>query len=200
MYNGLSGGSIPYNARYFDAQRSTATLPLITRAMTNISDITAAIFNGAVYLGASNSNTTLSLTSGTPLSFDGSQAWRSIMFRYPASNAPYLLPIDFFLLMDCSGTDASHYFIKGFVTNEKFFPTEAELRAAFLAGELTHDIQQTKDQSWALVNRKEGMGEKRFAPSSIELGGKRYAVDADAQYVEYMGWVSLLLLGCFHSN
>ena len=52
IYNGGSGGSVPYNSRYFDGPRSTATDPLIASIMSNISDITAALFQGGVYFGA----------------------------------------------------------------------------------------------------------------------------------------------------
>lgn len=114
--------------------------------MTNISDITTALFNGS-YLGGSNPNTSLTTTAGTPLSFDGTQAFRSVMFRYPGL-ASYLIPIDFYLLIDCTGTDASLYSVRGFVTNERYFPTEADLRAAFEAGELKQDFPQTKDDSF----------------------------------------------------
>jgi primary-amine oxidase len=52
IYNGGKGGSVPYNARYFDSPRSTATEPLIVSIMSNISDITAALFQGGVYYGS----------------------------------------------------------------------------------------------------------------------------------------------------
>jgi primary-amine oxidase len=52
LYNGGSGGSVPYNARYFDGPRTSATDPLITSIMSNISDITAALFQGGVYFGS----------------------------------------------------------------------------------------------------------------------------------------------------
>jgi primary-amine oxidase len=90
------------------------------------------------------------------------------------------------------GTDGSTYFIKGFVTNEKFYPSVEALRNAFAAGELAQVYEQSRDASWALLDRKPEMGvrelEKRFAPNSLELGGKRYQVDAEQKYVEYMGW------------
>ncbi|KAK3361914.1 copper amine oxidase [Lasiosphaeria ovina] len=66
-------------------------------------------------------------------------------------------------------TNASKYALKGYVTNERFFATASELRAAFDAGELTSEFPQTRDQT-------------------IEIGGKRYKVDVEQQYVEYMGW------------
>ncbi|KAJ9649717.1 hypothetical protein H2201_001862 [Coniosporium apollinis] len=191
IYNGGDGGRVPYNARYFDAKRSAATEPLIAETMSGIADITAALFQGGAYYGARDNRTSLSITSGTPLSFDGSQAFRNIMFRFPGP-ATYMTPLDFFLLMDCTGTDASKYFIKGFVTNERFFPTAADLRAAFEAGELAQEYDQTLDGSWALVDRKPELGvrdlEERFAPGIIELGGKRYRLDATQKYFEYMGW------------
>ncbi|KAF2835503.1 primary-amine oxidase [Patellaria atrata CBS 101060] len=191
IYNGGSGGSVPFNARYFDGVKTSATDPLVISTMTNIADITAALFQGGVYYGSSNESTTLTATSGTPQSFDGTQAFRNIMFRFPGP-ATYMTPLDFFLLIDCTGTDPSKYFVKGFVTNERFFATEAELRAAFEAGEIAQEYDQTLDASWALVDYKPEMGvrelEERFAPNSIELGGKRYKLDKEQQYIEYMGW------------
>lgn len=44
--------------------------------------------------------------------------------------------LDFFLLIDCTGTDPSLYSLKGVVTSEKFDPSVAALRAAFEAGDL----------------------------------------------------------------
>lgn len=191
IYNGGRGGSVPFNARYADGIKATPINPLIASAMGNISDITAALFNGSVFFGASDNRTTLTTTAGTPLSYDGTQGFRNIMFRIPGRGT-YLTPIDFFLLVDCPGTDPSHYSIKGYVTNEKFFPDEASLRAAFDAGELAQQYVQTKDQSWTDVDYKPELGvrelEDRFAPTNIELGGKRYKVDPEAQYIEYMGF------------
>ncbi|KAF1813785.1 primary-amine oxidase [Eremomyces bilateralis CBS 781.70] len=195
LYNGGQGGRVPFNARVFDGPRSAATEPLIAETMSSIADITAALFQGSVYYGSEDERTNLSATSGTPQSFDGTQSFRSILFRLPGV-ASYLTPIDFYLLIDCTGTDSSLYFLKGFVTKERFFETEVELRAAFDAGELVQDYQQTLDADWALVNHKDDMGQRdledRFAPSSIELGGKRYKVDPEAQYIEYMGFTFYL--------
>jgi primary-amine oxidase len=97
--------------------------------------------------------------------------------------ATYMTPLDFFLLIDCTGTDASKYFVRGFVTNEKFYPSVDALRAAFEAGEIGETYEQSKDADWALVDYKPELGvrdlEERFAPNSIELGGKRYRLDAE---------------------
>jgi primary-amine oxidase len=190
MYNGGTGGAIPYNGRYFDGKRSSASEPLIAQTMAGIADITQALFGGA-YFGSGDSRTNLSSTSGTPLSLDGSQAFRNIMFRYP-SQSTYLTPIDFYLLVDVSGTDPSLYKVLGFVTKERFFPTVEELRAAFEAGELEQEFPQERDAPWAVLDYKPELGtrdlEDRFAPSSVELGGKRYKLDKEAQYVEYMNW------------
>lgn len=191
IYNGGMGGFVPYNARYADAPKSNAIAPLITEAMTNISDITMALFEGGAYFGPEDDRTDLTSTSGTPLSFDGTQGFRNIMFRKPG-DASYLTPIDFFLLIDCPGTDPTQYSVKGFVTQEQFFPTEADLRTAFESGALAQAYAQPEDTDWALVDYKPDLGlrelEDQFAPNSIELGGKRYKLDAENQYVEYMGW------------
>jgi len=58
IYNGGKGGSVPYNGRYFDGPRSTATEPLIVSIMSNISDITAALFQGGVYYGSRDNRST----------------------------------------------------------------------------------------------------------------------------------------------
>lgn len=195
IYNGGSGGSVPYNARYFDGPRTSATDSLVASVMSNISDITAALFQGGVYHGSSDKRTNLVATSGTPQSFDGTTAFRNIMFRFPGSvsgSALYMTPLDFFVLIDCTGTDASKYQLKGFVTGEKYYTSIAELRAAFEGGALAQEYDQTLDGAWAYVDYKPELGvrelEERLAPSTLEIGGKRYKVDAEQKYVEYMNW------------
>jgi primary-amine oxidase len=191
IYNGGLGGSVPYNSRVFDAKRSAASEPLVIEVMTSIADITAALFQGGVYYGSGDNRTNLTSTSGTPLSFDGTQTFRNIMFRFPGP-ASYMTPLDLFIQIDCTGTDSSKYFLKGIVTNEKFYPSVKSFRNAFFAGELAIDYDQTLDASWALADGKTDLPtrplEDRFAPSSLELGGKRYKVDKKERYVEYMGW------------
>ncbi|CAI6331895.1 unnamed protein product [Periconia digitata] len=191
IYNGGNGGSVPFNARYFDGPRNKASDPLVASIMSNISDITAALFQGGVYHGSNDNRTNLVLTWGVPMSWDGTQAFRNVMLKFPGP-ANYLTPLDFYLLLDVTGTDASLYSMRGFVTGEKYYPTTEALRAAFVAGELAMEYDQTLDASWALVDHKPEMGvrdlEDRLAPSSLEIGGKRYRVDEENQYIEYMGW------------
>lgn len=190
IYNGGDGGRVPYNARYWDAKRSAPTEPLLISIMSSISDITEALLGGS-YFGSSSANTTLTTSSPTPVSFDGTQAFRSILFRYPGT-ASYLTPLDFYVLLDCPGTDPRHYSLKGIVTNDRFFPTVADIREAFEAGELSMEVQQTRETDWAMLDWKSDNGarplEDRLAPQSLELGGKRYKVDEEQRYVEYMGW------------
>lgn len=190
IYNGGRGGSVPFNGRYFDSVRSSASNPLLVSIMTEIADITEALIGGVFY-GSSNESTTLTSTSGTPMTFNGTHTYRTVMFRYPGP-ATYLIPLDFFVLLDLPGLDPSEYTLKGFVTNSRFFPTIAELRAAWDAGELTMEFKQTREYDWALVDYKPELGQRaledRFAPQTLEIGGKRYKLDAEQRYVEYMGW------------
>jgi primary-amine oxidase len=48
------------------------------------------------------------------------------------------------------------------------------------------------DADWALIDYNPDLGvrdlEERLAPSTLEIGGKRYRLDKENQYVEYMGW------------
>ncbi|EXF84124.1 copper amine oxidase [Colletotrichum fioriniae PJ7] len=190
IFNGGSGGKIPYNSRYFDGPRLVATEPLLVSIMSNITDITSELIGG-VYYGLSDNRTTLTSTSGTPLSYDGTQAFRTVMFRYP-NTATYLTPLDFSVMLDVTGTDASQYKLRGIVTNEKFFPTIAALRSAWEAGELKEQFKQSRTPDWGLLDYKPEMGvrdlENKLAPQSLEVGGKRYKVDEEQKYIEYMGW------------
>ncbi|KAK3367597.1 copper amine oxidase [Podospora didyma] len=190
VFNGGKGGEVPYAGRYFDSKRSAAVQPLLKKSMTDVADITVALFDGA-YLGSSNNGTNLTAASTTPTSLDGKTSQITYMFRYPGL-ASYMTPIDLYLILQVTGTDASKYSLKGYVTNERFFATAAELRAAFDAGQLKSEFPQTRDQKWALLDLQPEMGirdlEDRAAPQSIEIGGKRYKLDKDEEYVEYMGW------------
>ncbi|KAI1142580.1 copper amine oxidase [Hypoxylon sp. FL0543] len=189
-YNGGTGGSIPFNGRFFDQKRIDASEPLLVSVMSNITDITSALLGGVFY-GYADPESTLTATTTTPTSFDGNQAFQVIMFLFPGS-ATYLRPLDFFVLLDTTGTDASLYKLKGLVTNSRFFSSVAELRSAFEAGELAEEVYQPSDYDWALLKHNPKMGtrelEDKFAPQSLEVGGKRYKVDSQQKYVEYLGW------------
>ncbi|KAK0648719.1 copper amine oxidase [Cercophora newfieldiana] len=190
IFNGGKGGTVPFNARFFDVSRDAASEPLLASVMTEVADITQKLFGGAYY-GAEDERTDLTFTFDTPVSLDGSQAVRIVMFRYP-SEVEFLQPLDFYVILDIPGTDPSKYTLRGIVTNEKFFPTVAKFREAFEAGQIVNEFPQPRDAEWAQLTRKKEMGtrtlEDRLAPQSIELGGKRYKLDAEQNYVEYMGW------------
>ncbi|EGE81971.1 lysyl oxidase, variant 2 [Blastomyces dermatitidis ER-3] len=190
IYNGGMGGSVPFNARVFDDVRATAVEPLVTSTMSSIAHITSALFQGGLYYGEADNRTTIMPTYTDPVSFDGENAFLNIMFRFPANS--FLTPLDFFLLIDWTGTDPSAYSVIGFVTKERFFPTVDDLTLAFEAGELEQEFKQTRDASWTLLDRKPEMGtralDEKFSATLGELGGKRYKLDEDQRYVEYMGW------------
>lgn len=189
IYNGGRGGSVPFNARYFDSVRSQATEPLLISVMSELADVTKELLGG-VYYGSKDKRTDLTHTSATPMTYNGTTTYRTVSFRYPGPGT-YLTPLDFYVMLDCPGTDASKFTLKGIVTNTRFFPTVDELRTAFEAGEL-QALEQTRDGSFALLDLKPELGERdlesRLAPQSLELGGKRYRLDEEQRYVEYMGW------------
>lgn len=191
IYNGGMGGAIPYNARAVDSARRAALDEVLAPAMAEVADITSVIFSGAQYYGQDDNRTTVATTSGTPLSFDGTQAHINVVFHFPGP-AMYLLPIDFYVLIDWKGTDTALWSVRGFVTKERFFPSAGHLRAAFNAGELEQEFHQRKDYDWALVKYQPMLGkrplETREAPQNTEIGGKRYKIDTAERYVEYMGW------------
>ncbi|KAK0611635.1 primary-amine oxidase [Immersiella caudata] len=190
IFNGGKGGTVPFNARFFDLQRDAASEPLLASVMTEVADITTELFGG-VYYGADDDRTDLIYTFDTPVSTDGSSAVRIVMFRYP-TEVEFLQPLDFYVILDIPGTDPSKYTLRGIVTNEKFFSTVDKFRQAYDAGEITNPYPQPRDYEWAQLTRKEEMGtrplENKLAPQSIELGGKRYKIDTQQNYVEYLGW------------
>lgn len=190
VYNGGMGGSVPFNGRYFDDKRTKASEPLLVSVMSNITEITSTLLRG-VWYGSSDNRTTLVASTTAPTSFDGTQAFQVVIFKVPGS-ANYLQPLDFYVLLDVTGTDTTLYKLKGIVTNTRLFNNVAELRAAFEGGELKEQYFQPEDDSWAMVNYSPEMGtralEDKFAPQSLELGGKRYKLDSQQKYVEYMGW------------
>ena len=190
IFNGGKGGKVPFNARFFDRARDVASEPLLASVMTEVADITGKLFGG-VYYGAMDNRTDLTYTFDTPVSRDGTQATRIVIFRYP-TETEFLQPIDFYLLLDIPGTDPSKYSLRGIVTNEKFFPTVATFRAAYDAGQIINEFPQVRDNEWARLTPNKTAPtrefEDRLAPQSIELGGKRYKLDVEQQYVEYMGW------------
>ncbi|KAK4231828.1 putative copper amine oxidase [Podospora fimiseda] len=190
VFNGGKGGSIPFDGRYFDGKRSAGYQSLLKNAMAEVADITKDLFDG-VYYGNGDNRTDLVAASTGPNSWDGTQSFITIMFRYPGL-ASYMTPIDFYAILDTTGTDITTWSFRGYVTNTRFFPTAAELRAAYEAGELANEFPQTRDQTWANMERKGEMGvrdlDDRAAPQSLEVGGKRYKVDKAQNYIEYMGW------------
>ncbi|KAI1778702.1 membrane copper amine oxidase [Hypoxylon cercidicola] len=191
IYNGGMGGAVPYDARGVDAARRLALDEILAPTMAEIADITSSIFDGAQYYGLNDNRSTVTMNFGTPISLDGTQAHINAVFHFPGP-ALYLLPIDFYVLIDWTGTDTTLWSVKGFVTKERFFSSARELRDAFDTGALVQDFQQRKDYDWALVKYQSELGERplenRAAPQSTEIGGKRYRLDAEQKYVSYMGW------------
>lgn len=210
IYNGGSGGAVPFNARVADGPRMAALEPLIISTMSEVADITAYLFHGAVYYGAADERTNISPVTTTPMSLDGTQAYCTMNFLLPG-DAPYLMPIDLFLIFDFTGTDPAKYFLKYLLANGMSFSNTKDFREAYNAGRIKPGIERSSDTSWVLANRHASLLERPLerkpAPQSMEIGGKRYSVDLAQvsiahfknrvvhvlialyqQYVEYMGW------------
>jgi hypothetical protein len=86
--------------------------------MTSITDIPVALFDGPYY-GSSDNRTNVTSATATPASFDGVTAYRTIIFKYPGLENN-MIPVGFHVILKFTGTDASLYSVKGFVTNGRF--------------------------------------------------------------------------------
>ena len=98
--------------------------------------------------------------------------------------------MDFYASFDISGTDESLYTFRMFVYNNVVYTSVQQFREAWESGKIIKSPITPLDESHL---RKDRIGElreleTRFAPTSVELDGKRYKVDEENRYVEYLGW------------
>ncbi|RYP78916.1 hypothetical protein DL771_000301 [Monosporascus sp. 5C6A] len=88
--------------------------------------------------------------------------------------------------MDTTGRETTLYTLKGIVTNTRLFSTIDRLRAVYVAGELKEDNYRPEADSWAMVNYNPEMCvrelEEKFAPQSLEVGGKRYKLGLERNW------------------
>jgi primary-amine oxidase len=156
--------------------------------MSSIADITLDLV-GFAYYGADDERTNGTYFLTNPFSTDGTTAriwtpWRR------AGLAPYDQPSDLYTGFDVSGTDPSLYKLTMIVYNLKIYHSVKEFRAAYKAGKIVKTPPPTTHTDFLKKDRKGPVREleTRFAPTVLSLDGKRFKVDHNNKYLEYLGW------------
>ncbi|TLD30725.1 hypothetical protein PspLS_03075 [Pyricularia sp. CBS 133598] len=188
IYNGANGASILFNGRFFDTPRRKAVDPFVAKFMTEIADITNDLV-GFAYYGGSDNRTTAETFYGNPSSTDGTTGVLWLPFRRKGL-ASYDKPSNLYVSIDISGTDPSLYKMRMIVYDLVIYKSVEEFREAWTAGKIKKTPAPPADESFL---RKDRIGDKRkledrMAPTIVEPEGKRYAVDTENRYVEYLGW------------
>lgn len=179
---------IPFNARFEDGPRATAIDTVVASTMSSIADITNDLM-GITYYGQDDERSNCQYFASKPSSQNGNQSIVWLPWRLNGL-APYDQMMDFYVSFDISGTDASLYKFRMIVYNLVVYTSVAEFREAWTTGKIIKSPITPKSETHL---RKDRIGEfreleTRFAPTSVELDGKRYKVDEENRYVEYLGW------------
>jgi primary-amine oxidase len=188
MYNGVHGSRIPFNGRFPDRVRNEAIDTIVAKTMSEIADITLDLC-GFAYYGSGDDRSNASYFVQNPSSSDGSNAIIWTPWRI-SGMAPYDRPSDLYVSFDISGTDPSLYFMRMIVYNLQVYNSTEEFRAAWQNPDFVKSPAPSPDGAFLKKDRKGPIRdlEQRFAPTSLELDGKRYKVDHENRYVEYLGW------------
>ncbi|KAM0327066.1 hypothetical protein ACHAQA_006190 [Verticillium albo-atrum] len=188
IYNGVNGAKVLLNGGFADRVRSAAIDAVVVEAMSSIADITIDLVDLAYY-GAEDPRTNGTYFLQNPYSTDGTTGviwtpWRR------TGLAPYDQPSDLYVSFDIAGTDPSLYHVRMVVYNLKVYKTLEEFRAAWEAGEIVKSPPPTTDTEFLNKDRKGPVREleDRLAPTVLALDGKRFRVDKENQYIEYLGW------------
>lgn len=188
FYNGPNGPKILFNGRFNDGPRSDAIEAIVASTMSSMADITQDLL-GMAYYGENDNRTDMEYFPGNPGSTDGSTGILWLPWRR-AGLASYDRPSDLYVSYDFSGTDGSLYFLRMIVYNMVVYQSIAEFREAWASGNITKTPPPTMDTTFL---KKDRFGptrdlENRLAPTIVEPEGKRYKVDLENRYVEYLGW------------
>ncbi|GAA6007466.1 hypothetical protein JCM11491_004172 [Sporobolomyces phaffii] len=117
-------------------------------------------------------------------------SWRGF-FQIPTTiyDGNTLLPQGLYLKLDITGRDPSEWRHDGWLHNNIYYPSSEAFRNAFENGKIEMTTRNDgASQSWIGTDRDdpELPYDERPPPQQIAPGGQRFAVDDDAQYVEWM--------------
>lgn len=169
--------------------RSTFNFPVlkdvIARIMDPIDDITRDVFN------MSASDGSLTISAQMPVSYDGAwrRTWIQLKHNVPGS---WIRSVDFYMLVDMSGTDDSLWHAMGYVAHGRLYRTLEALRAAYEAGEFHAAKWDPSDWASRNVRGKQRDLDDRAGLRQVQPEGQRYRVDVKEDYVTWMGWAFYL--------
>jgi len=103
---------------------------------------------------------------------------------------PWDQPSDLYVQFDISGTDTSLWKALKVVYDLKVYDSIADFRTAWEAKKITKNPPPTTNIQFLYKNQTGPIRdlEDRLAPTVLSLDGNRFKVDAENQYVEYLGW------------
>ena len=156
--------------------------------MSSIADITLDLV-GFAYYGSDDDRTNGSYFVQNPSSTDGTTAviwtpWRR------SGLAPYDQPSDLYVSFEIGGTDPSLYKMRMILYNLVIYNTTDEFRAAYEGGQIVKSPPPTSNTTFLHKDRTGPLRdlETRLAPAVLSLDGKRFKIDHDNKYIEYLGW------------
>jgi hypothetical protein len=97
--------------------------------------------------------------------------------------------IGLYLKLDITGRNSSNWSHEGWLHNGVYYPTSKDFRHAFENGKVEMTTRNIgANETWIGTDRDgpELKYDERPPPQQIAPGGQRFAVDEDAQYVEWM--------------
>ncbi|KAJ3199413.1 actin binding protein [Entophlyctis luteolus] len=177
------------NSCNWDTPLSVAEDVPIAATMTSIADIVLDL-TGYVYYSASADNNTLEYETVAPQGADGTRRFSWVFFGVegPAST---LMPVGLQIACDFSGQDPSLYSCSTIWYNGQTWDDETAFRADWEAGKIVVGPQIAQDISWGSTDHVNGSTPEldyKKAPFFAVPDGKRYKVDKDEYYVEWMDY------------
>ncbi|KAK3113870.1 hypothetical protein LTR53_008410 [Teratosphaeriaceae sp. CCFEE 6253] len=181
-YTRKTGGSI----RNVDADYDTL-LAFIYNITSTITDITLDLWGGTV-MGLEND--TLDTWGIDPVwQYDGKITRWVTFWNYPTDifDAETLLPLGLYYKVDVTGRDPSKWSLNGWLYNDIYYATTADLREAYYGGNFTK-LGANVEGDWSRTDQNGAVLPMDTAapPQTVAPSGARFSVDHTHKYVEWM--------------
>ncbi|KAJ3132936.1 hypothetical protein HK100_004817 [Physocladia obscura] len=163
----------------------------IAALMTSITDITLDL-TGYVYYNQDADNNTMIYEAVAPQGFDGTSRFAWVFFGVNSA-ANEITPVGIQIACDFTGVDESQFSCdKGVWYNGQTWENVTAFRADYEANKITRGLKVDPDIAWSSTTPINGSTtpemDRKKAPIFVTPEGKRYKVDKDQQYVEWMDY------------